>query len=115
MVQEICFPTKPDLADIVGRTDMDFEESHFSMFWIPVFWNSSFPDYIISKFPDAQTPAAAPAPDKLSDPNLSISQGIQGSNRSQGAKSPCCDEGGDGLFLARSRCVNVTYTHIAAK
>ena len=27
--QEVCFPTNPDLADIFGRTDLDFEKFHF--------------------------------------------------------------------------------------
>ena len=27
--QEIFFPTNPDLADILGRTDLDFETFHF--------------------------------------------------------------------------------------
>ena len=29
--QEDFFPTNPDLADILGRTDLDFETFHFSL------------------------------------------------------------------------------------
>ena len=32
-------PTNPDLADILGRTDFDFENFHFlDFFWVPNFW-----------------------------------------------------------------------------
>ena len=37
------FPTNPDLADILGRTDFDFEI--FFAFWIPNFQISRFPDF----------------------------------------------------------------------
>ena len=48
---------------------------------------STFPDLQVPRFPDFQTPPAppAPAPDELSDPNLTLSQRTQGSNTSQGA------------------------------
>ena len=29
------FPTNPDLADILGRTDFDFEIFHFLVFLVP--------------------------------------------------------------------------------
>ena len=33
------FPTNPDLADILGRTDLDFENFIFFGFcWVPNFW-----------------------------------------------------------------------------
>ena len=44
--QEDFFPTKPDLADILGRTDLDFDNFYFLLiFWIPNFWisRSRFP------------------------------------------------------------------------
>ena len=40
------FPTNPDLADILGRTDLNFED--FLIFWIPMFWISRSPDLQIS-------------------------------------------------------------------
>ena len=39
------FPTNPDLADILGNTDFDFENFHFLIFWIPNFWISRSPDF----------------------------------------------------------------------
>ena len=52
-------PTNPDLADILGRTDLNFENFYFFDFLDP---NSQ-----ISRFPDFQTP---PLTDEPSDPNL---------------------------------------------
>ena len=44
--QEDLFPTNPDLADILGSTDVDFENVYFLLiFWIPNFWISRFPDF----------------------------------------------------------------------
>ena len=43
------FPTNPDLADILGRTDLDFESFHFWILWIPNFQMFRFQ---ISKFPE---------------------------------------------------------------
>ena len=44
------FPTNPDLANILGRTDFDFEHFHFFfIFWIP---NSRISRFQISKFPE---------------------------------------------------------------
>ena len=37
------FPTNPDLGDILGRTDLNFENFHF--------W-----DFLDPKFPDVQVP-----------------------------------------------------------
>ena len=69
--QEDFSPTNPDLADILGRMDLDFEICFFDLldptfldFQVPRSSNSQ-----ISRFPDFQTPPA-PAPDELSDPNL---------------------------------------------
>ena len=36
--QEDFFPTNPDLADILGRTDFDFENFYFLFFWVPNLW-----------------------------------------------------------------------------
>ena len=48
------FPTNPDLADILGRTDLDFDFFIFFIFWIPNFW--------ISRSPDFQIPRSRPGP-----------------------------------------------------
>ena len=47
-------PTNPDLADILGRTDLHFEILYFFVFWIPNFW--------ISRSPDFQIPRSSPGP-----------------------------------------------------
>ena len=44
---EDLFPTNPDLADILGRTDLDFENSYFFLFF--GFQFSGFPGSQISK------------------------------------------------------------------
>ena len=67
----IFSPTDPDLADILGRMDLDFENC--VSFVGPQI--SGFPDPQISKFPDFQVPrfpdaAGAAGPGELSDPNL---------------------------------------------
>ena len=50
------FPTNPDLADILGRTDFDFEKILvFWIFWNPYFLISRFPDLKIPRFPDSLT------------------------------------------------------------
>ena len=82
------FPTNPDLANILGRTDLNFENFYFFFHFLdpkfldfqvprsPNFWISRSPDLQIPKIPDFQvpdfqTPPPAPAPDdELSDPNL---------------------------------------------
>ena len=74
------FPRNPDLADILGRTDLILR-----IFWTQHFWISKspdlqisgfpspqickFPDFHVPKFPDFQTPPS-PALDEFSDPNL---------------------------------------------
>ena len=40
--RRIFVPTNPDLADILGRTDLDFEIFYFGDFWIP---NFQVPDF----------------------------------------------------------------------
>ena len=42
--QELFFPTNPDLANIVGDMDFDFENLYF---W--TFWNYKFPGSQISR------------------------------------------------------------------
>ena len=49
------FPTNPDLANILGRTDFNFENFHFFPFFGPQI--SGFPGPQISKFPDFQVPS----------------------------------------------------------
>ena len=85
------FPTNPDLADILGRTDLNFEILYFFELLEPKFLNFQVPRFQkiqisrspdlqilrspnsqISRFPDFQTlPTPAPVPpDEFSDPNL---------------------------------------------
>ena len=60
------FPTNLDLADILGRMDLNFEFLFF-IFRTPHFWNarspdlqaSGFPGPQISKFPDLQIPRSS--------------------------------------------------------
>ena len=60
--QEDYFPTNLDLADILGKTDLEFENFHFFHFVDPKFLDSQvprfpkFPIFHISKFPDFQVP-----------------------------------------------------------
>ena len=72
MVPGGFFPTNPDLADILGRTDLDFDNCYFSAFLdakFLAFQVPRSPNSQISRFPDFQTPLPAP-PDELLDPNL---------------------------------------------
>ena len=67
--RRIFVPTNPDLADILGRTDFDFENFHVIDLLDPKFLDFQVPrspNCKISRFPDFQTPP----PNKLSDPNL---------------------------------------------
>ena len=69
------FPTNPDLADILGRTDLDFENFYFFHFLDP-------------KFPDA---AAA---DSAADGRTLRSQPDPSPNAPRDQirrKGPCCD------------------------
>ena len=87
--REDFFPTNPHLADILGRTDLDFESFYFTDLLDPKFLDFQVPrspKSKISRFPDFQTP---PAPDELSDPNLTplpTHPGIKYVTR-----RPCCD------------------------
>ena len=92
--QEDSFPTNPDLANILGRMDLDFENVYSLDVLDPEFLEFQVPrsqSYQISRFPDFQTPPApAPLdPDELSYPNhtpLPTHPGIK-----YVARSPCCD------------------------
>ena len=53
--QEDFVPTNPDLADILGRADLDFD----SFFWTPTFWISRSRDLQVPRFPGSQTCCAA--------------------------------------------------------
>ena len=44
--REGLFPANPDLANLLGRTDLDFENFHF---WD--FWDSKFLDFQVPRFP----------------------------------------------------------------
>ena len=44
--REGIFPANPDLADILGRTDLDFENFHFGYFL-----SSKFLDFQVPRFP----------------------------------------------------------------
>ena len=65
--QEDFFPTNPDLADILGKTDLNFEKFYFFDFFdlkfldfqvprSPNFSISRPPDLQIPRFPDFQVP-----------------------------------------------------------
>ena len=54
--QEDFFPTNPDLADILGRTDFDCENLYFLDFLDPKFPDSKILDFPISRFLDFQIP-----------------------------------------------------------
>ena len=45
--REVLFPANKNLADILGRTDFDFE-----IFYFLLFLDSKFPDFQVSRFPD---------------------------------------------------------------
>ena len=81
--RRIFDPTNPDLADILGDTDFDFE------IYVVLFFGSQISGFLgpkLSRFPDFQTPAA----DKLSDPNLTPLPTHPGIKCV--ARSPCCDK-----------------------
>ena len=46
--QEDSFPTSPDLANILGRTDLDFENFYFFEFLDP-----KFLDFQVPRFPES--------------------------------------------------------------
>ena len=43
--QEDCVPTNPDLADILGRTDLEFEDFHFFHLVDPKFLHFQVPRF----------------------------------------------------------------------
>ena len=45
----IFVPTNPDLADILGRTDLDFKN-----FYVFDFWDPKFLDFQVPRVPDFQ-------------------------------------------------------------
>ena len=47
--QEYFFPTNPDLADILGDMDFDFENSYLFIFLDPKFPDFQVPDFQISR------------------------------------------------------------------
>ena len=73
------FPSNPDLADILGRTDLNFENCYFFHFLDP-----KFPDFQVPRFPDA----AAAGRTLRSQPDPSPSAPRDQLRR----KGPCCDE-----------------------
>ena len=57
--QEDFFPANPDLADILGRTDLDFENFYFGDFLgsqISRFTDSKILDFLIFRFLDFPIP-----------------------------------------------------------
>ena len=101
--REDFFPTNPDLADILGRTDLNFETFHFFDFLDPIvlnfqvpksqnFWISRSPDLQIPQIPDFQVPrfpdaAAADGRTLRSQPDPSPNAPRDQIRR----KGPCCD------------------------
>ena len=90
--RRICVPTNPDLADIFGRLDFDFEIFIFWIFWTPNFWISRSPDLQIPRFPDFQVPRFPDAADGAgrilrSQPDPSPNAPTDQIRR----KGPCCD------------------------
>ena len=99
------FPTNPDLADILGRTDLNFETFHFGdelnpkfldfrvprsgNFWIsrsPDLQIPRFPGPQISRFPDAAGAAAGRTLRSQPDPSPNAPRDhIR-------CKGPCCDK-----------------------
>ena len=77
--QEDFFPTNPDLADILGRTDLNFENFYFFDFLDP-----KFPDFQVPRFPDA----AADGRTLRSQPDPSPNAPRDQIRR----KGPCCDQ-----------------------
>ena len=57
--REDVFPSNPDLTDILGRADLNFEI--LFIFWTPNFWISRSPDLQIPRFPGCQISDAAGA------------------------------------------------------
>ena len=52
--QDDFFPTNPDLADFLGRKDLDFDNFYVLIFGTPNSWISRSPDLQISRFPGSR-------------------------------------------------------------
>ena len=72
------FPTNPDLANILGRTDLNFKN-----FYVFDFLDPKFPDFQVPRFPDA----AADGRTLRSQPDPSPNAPRDQIRR----KGPCCD------------------------
>ena len=114
------FPTNPDLADILGRTDLNFEnfrfwdvlDPKFQDFQVPRSPNSQisrspdlqiprFTDFQVPRFPDAGAAAAGRALRSQPDPSPNAP-------RDQiRRKGPCCDE----PLLAKHVCISDLRLH----
>ena len=74
------FPASPDLADILGDMDLDFEsfyfldllDPYFPDFQVPNFHISRFPDLQIPRFQDFQTPLTRPDATDSEFPDASV-------------------------------------------
>ena len=107
--QEDVFPSNPEVADILGRADLDFENFYLFVFLDPKFLDFQVPrspNSQIPKFPDFQTPPPAP-PDELSDPNLAPLPTHPGIKYVAG--SPCCDFSFCRFFLFFGDFMEVRY------
>ena len=94
----IFVPTNPDLANILGRTDFDFENFYFFDFLDPTFldfqvprsanfWISRSPDLQIHRFPGSQFSRRRRRRRRQTNsqiPTWPLSQRTQGSNTLQG-------------------------------
>ena len=105
--REDFFPTNPDLADILGRTDLNFDIVFFDCLdptfpdvqvpRSPNFWISRSPDFQIPKFPDFQVlrfPDAADAGAGAGAGRTLRSQPDPSPNAPRDQirrKDPCCD------------------------
>ena len=87
--REDFFPTNPDLANILGRTELDVENFHFIDLLDPKFLDFQVhrsPNSQIFRFPNFQTPPL----NKFSDPIWPSPNTPRDQIRRKG---PCCDMG----------------------
>ena len=126
------FPTNPDLADILGRRDLNFENLYFFDFLdttfldfqvprSPIFWISRSPDLQIPRFPDFQVPRFPDAGGGAGRILRSQPDPSPNAPRDQiRRKGPCCEMFGHLAFCwaAYSHCagtrLHTFYTHSAA-
>ena len=112
--REDFFPTNPDLADILGRMDLVFDNFYFLDLLDPNFLDFQVPrspNSQISEFRDFQTPSAPP--DELSDPNLTplpTHPGIK-----YVARSPCCDDEASAWQRRALRACGVAHNKVSVK